>query len=247
MSIYNLNWSTFSIRRIINIIISIILIFSVFFVFFQALIMNIKHDKPLWEQSGLIAFLGVLSGVIILLFFTMKFTADYYKSKYQKKTFSPNNNLESLKKIREKLIIGLWYTRKQLSESISDNQICLQSPNSPQTLFDYFSLENKIEFQEMVKGKTTIVLIEIAYQDPSATNPTKLSKSLNIPLSSLSREISKLIKLNYLEPHISKRILEDTRLKNFKISLKGYQFLSNLNSALNVTIDRLKERKIIKS
>ncbi|UCG04121.1 MAG: winged helix-turn-helix transcriptional regulator, partial [Candidatus Heimdallarchaeota archaeon] len=93
-----------------------------------------------------------------------------------------------------------------------------------------------------IRKNTIFTLIEIAYQDPTETNPTKISKSLNIPPSTLSREIKKLITLNYLETYLSDVVMLDTRLKNFRVTEKGVIFLMNLKDALNITIAHLNER-----
>ena len=112
-------------------------------------------------------------------------------------------------------------------------------------MLDYFPSDIRSEINVKIKGKTIFTLIEIAYQDPMETNPTSISKSLNIPPSSLSREIKRLIKLNYLETHVSEIVLNDGRYRNFRITPKGFYFLSHLNDALKMTIDRLKSREFM--
>ena len=123
------------------------------------------------------------------------------------------------------MIIGLQNSRKYSIPELQEELVIIRN-SSPETIIDYFSTEIRGELQTEIKGKTTFILIEIAYQDPSKTNPTRLSKNLNIPLSSLSREIKKLVSLNYLETYIPDIVLEDTRLRNFKITTKGFTFLS---------------------
>ncbi|MHA1947938.1 MAG: hypothetical protein ACW97W_17720, partial [Candidatus Hodarchaeales archaeon] len=81
---------------------------------------------------------------------------------------------------------------------------------------------------------------EIAYQNPSDTNPAKIAKSLNIPPSTLSKEIKKLKELDYLQTHISTQVVQDARYRNFQITSKGFHFLSLLNTALKVTLNRVK-------
>ncbi|MHA2501180.1 MAG: hypothetical protein ACXAEL_16550, partial [Candidatus Hodarchaeales archaeon] len=48
----------------------------------------------------------------------------------------------------------------------------------------------------------------------------------------------------YLESYISDVGLIDARLRSFKITLKGYKFLSNLNNALRIAIEQLKRKEI---
>jgi DNA-binding MarR family transcriptional regulator len=83
-----------------------------------------------------------------------------------------------------------------------------------------------------------LVLIEIAYNDPETTNPAYLSKILNIPPSTLTNEIKKLQKMNYIEPFISKRVLEDPRYKNYIVSDKGFRFLTLLKETIKFTLER---------
>ena len=211
--------------------------------------MNIKQDKPITEQPGLIGFLGTISVMIILIMIALNFIASYYKSKCEKKdtgAIFQLDKVELLQSVRNKVIIGLHNTNDYSHTDLREKMIIVEDM-SPETIIDYFPSEIRRELQTGIKGKTAFILIEIAYQDPSKTNPTRLSNNLNIPLSSLSREIKKLISLNYLETYISDDVLEDTRLKNFKITKKGFIFLSNLNYALNITIDRLKARKVEES
>ena len=93
-------------------------------------------------------------------------------------------------------------------------------------MVEYFPSEIQYELRSEIKGRTVLTLIEIAYQDPSDTNPAKLAKSLNIPLSTLSKEIKKLKRLHYVDTHISNQVVKDARYRNFKITLKGFKFLS---------------------
>ncbi|MFX1286029.1 MAG: hypothetical protein ACFFB5_20465 [Promethearchaeota archaeon] len=249
MPIQGLSLSIFNKKKISNPIIGGLLVIIVVILFTQALNMNIKQDKLITEQPGLIGFLGTISVIVILLLVALNFIASYYRSKYEKKnteTIYQPDKVKLLQSIRNKVIIGLKNTRKNTNPELQEEMIIFRNL-SPETIIDYFSSEIRRELQTGIKGKTAFILIEIAYQDPSKTNPTQLSKNLNIPLSSVSREIKKLISLDYVETYISNIVLEDTRLRNFKITTKGFTFLSNLNNALNITIDRLEKREVEKS
>ncbi len=249
MQIRWLSLSIFNKKKVNNTIIGGLLVIVVVTLLIQALNMNIKQNKPITEQPGLIGFLGTISVMVILILIAINFITSYYQSKYEKtdtETILQLDKVELLQSIRNKVIVGLQNTNNYSNPDLQEEMIIIENV-SPDTIIDYFSSEIRGELQTGIKSKTVFILIEIAYQDPSKTNPTRLSNNLNIPLSSLSREIKKLISLNYIETYISDVVLEDTRLRNFKITTKGFTFLSNLNSALNITIDQLKARKVEES
>jgi DNA-binding MarR family transcriptional regulator len=110
----------------------------------------------------------------------------------------------------------------------------------PTSMIEYFPTDFQYDLRSEIKGRTILTLIEIAYQNPSDTNPAKIAKSLNIPPSTLSKEIKKLKELDYLQTHISTQVVQDARYRNFQITSKGFHFLSLLNTALKVTLNRVK-------
>lgn len=157
-----------------------------------------------------------------------------------------SNKVEYIEAIRHKLIIGLDNIK---AEQIADSgEVYLLNDASEQlTMADSIPPDFQNDLRTEMKGRTVLTLIEIAYQDPSETNPAKLSKSLNIPPSTLSKEIKKLIDLKYVEMFISTQVLHDGRYRNFIVTPKGFSFLSILNEALRGTIDRMKGKGIVKS
>ena len=154
-----------------------------------------------------------------------------------------SEEIDFLQIIRNKVIIGLENIKSGfIPESYSIPTLELPSPTS--SMVEYFPIEFQNELRSEMKGRTVLTLIEIAYQDPSETNPNKLAKSLNIPLSTLSKEIKKLTELKYVESYVSAQVLEDGRYRNFKITSKGFSFLTILNTTLNVAIKKLKENSV---
>ncbi|MFX0084646.1 MAG: hypothetical protein ACFFAU_03150 [Candidatus Hodarchaeota archaeon] len=154
------------------------------------------------------------------------------------------DKIKYLKEISHKLIIGL----DNIKYGFIDESIDIPSIDSvihPSSMVEYFPSEIQYELRSEIKGRSVLTLIEIAYQDPRDTNPAKLAKSLNIPLSTLSKEIKKLKRLNYVDTHISSQVVKDARYRNFKITLKGFKFLSILNSALKLTLNRAKRNGLL--
>lgn len=153
-----------------------------------------------------------------------------------------SSETEYLKEIRHKVIIGLDNIRAAYPTELRD--IPQLGPRDQTSMVEYFPTNIRNDLRSEMKGKTVLTLIEIAYQDPSETNPTKLSQSLNIPTPTLTREIKKLVDLQYVEAFVSAQVLQDARYRNFSITSKGFLFLSTLNEALQITINRLKAKQL---
>ena len=204
-----------------------------------------KTDPTLKPLGELITVIFVLAFVSVIIGVNSFLISRFYRFKYFSGHTSEifhSTEVDFLQSIRNKVVVGLDNIKSDLPADYSEKVLPSISTNS--TMLDYFPSGMRNEINAKIKGKTIFTLIEIAYQDPIETNPTNLSRSLNIPPSSLSREIKKLISLNYLETHVSDIVLHDARFRNFKITPKGFYFLSQLNHALKMTIDRLKSRDI---
>jgi DNA-binding MarR family transcriptional regulator len=211
----------------------------------QPLTVPSKSDeslKSLAEFITVIFVLGLLTVIISLnAFFISRFYRIKYSSNYSSEIFR-STEVTFLQTIRNKVVVGLDNIKTNFPETSSIKALPIISNTS--TMLDYFPSDIRSEINVKIKGKTIFTLIEIAYQDPNETNPSSISRSLNIPPSSISREIKRLISLNYLETHVSDIVLNDARYRNFRITPKGFYFLSHLNNALKMTIDRLKARDI---
>ena len=246
----NRGFSLTSYRKIILqlVIINILVLvvgYSIVDAIIQPLTLNSKNDISIGPMIEALTILFVLLLVVVIIILNTYQITKFYRSKYSKaytEEIFHSTEVEYLQTVRNKIIVGLENIRTQLPS----NEIFLKSSppqlSSSSTMLDHFPVEIRNEIETKIKGKTIFTLIEIAYQDPAETNPARISRSLNIPPSSLSREIKKLMSLNYLETHVSETVLQDARLRNFKITPKGYNFLSHLNDALKMTIDRLKGR-----
>lgn len=235
--------------KILLYFISCLSILTVIFIFFKGLEDNIKSEKPIQGQISLFEFFIVIFVILTVIVLITIIMANYYKSKYEVKTLETiftTEKLELLQNIRNKVLIGLENINNLHNADFQETKL-LYGTTNPNSTLEFFPSEIKNEIQNEIKNKSIFTLIEIAYQDPTETNPTKLSKSLKIPPSTLSREIKKLISLNYLESYISDSVMQDTRFKNFKITEKGFILLMNLKNALNITINQIKVRNGEKS
>ncbi|MHA2245685.1 MAG: hypothetical protein ACXADY_12035 [Candidatus Hodarchaeales archaeon] len=183
---------------------------------------------------GLVALILAISSIAI--------GYSFYSNKNKQISFSGLFQLDKsnfLKEISQKVIIGLDNIKTGFIDESIDIP-ALEAAIAPNSMVEYFPSDFQYDLRSEIKGRTVLTLIEIAYQNPSETNPAKLAKNLNIPLSTLSKEIKKLRKLNYVETYISTQVVQDARYRNFKITTKGFHFLSVLSTALKVTINRVK-------
>ncbi|MHA2317747.1 MAG: hypothetical protein ACXAC6_08365 [Candidatus Hodarchaeales archaeon] len=208
----------------------------------QPLTVSSKPDTSLAEFLTVVFVLALLTVIIVT---NTLLISRFYRFKYKYNRNSEifhSTEVTFLQTIRNKVVVGLDNIKTDFPEKSPAKALPIISNTS--TMLDYFPSDMRSEINVKIKGKTIFTLIEIAYQDPMETNPTNISRSLNIPPSSLSREIKRLISLNYLETHVSDIVLNDARYRNFRITPKGFYFLSHLNNALKMTIDRLKSRDI---
>lgn len=180
----------------------------------------------------------IITGILILLGFGIF----QYQAKFRQKTFLQviqSEKHEWIKLLSQKVVIGLDNIKnsfvEELPDSFSNESLSLSS-----SVIDLFPMNIRYDLQHNIKGRTILTLVEIAYQNPSETNPSKISKSLNIPLSTLSKEIKKLIDLNYVESYLTNQMILDARFKSFNITPKGFKLLLSLDKVLKITIDRSK-------
>lgn len=151
-----------------------------------------------------------------------------------------NDQIDFLKSIYGKVMIGLENIQ---SGMISEPQVTpLLDAVEPTTLIEYFPSDIRGDLTSGLKGRTVLTLIEIAYQYPEETNPMRLAKTLDIPPTTVSYEINRLMELEYLEPFISPQVLKDGRFRNYIITPKGASFLRILKGALELSIRRLREK-----
>jgi len=152
-----------------------------------------------------------------------------------------SKEIERLKPLYDKIIVGI----ENLQTSILPQPVAvpLLEPAKPITLVELFPSDIEKDLRSGMKWRTILILIEIAYQDLSETNPKKLAKSLNIQASTLSKEIMKLKELHYIESFVSAQVLHDGRYRNYIITQKGFHLLCTLKETLKLTITRLKEKK----
>ncbi|MFX0208988.1 MAG: NosD domain-containing protein, partial [Candidatus Hodarchaeota archaeon] len=149
--------------------------------------------------------------------------------------------IERVKPLYHKLVVGL--ENIQTSALPQPITVPLLEPAEPITLIEYFPSDIKEDLRSRIKWRTVLTLIEIAYQDPSETNVINLAKSMDIPTSTLSKEIKRLINLHYIEFFVTAKVLQDARYRTYVITPKGFKLLYILKEAFKLAITRIKEKR----
>ncbi|MFX1548513.1 MAG: NosD domain-containing protein [Promethearchaeota archaeon] len=207
----------------------------------------IENAQKSPDNLGIIIFLGIL-----LVALGGSISGSYYLFRSREKKhedeseepFTELNTTEQIERIRpiyDKLVVGIENLQTRvLPQPIT---VPLLESAEPISLVEFFPSDIKDDLQSGMKWRTILTLIEIAYQDPSDTNPAKLAQSLDIAASTLSKEIKKLKELDYIESYVSSQVLRDGRYRNYTITQKGFNLLYTLKETLKVTITRLKEKE----
>ncbi|MHA2327042.1 MAG: right-handed parallel beta-helix repeat-containing protein [Candidatus Hodarchaeales archaeon] len=184
--------------------------------------------------------------IFALLFAICSITGGYYlvNTKFRDPSFIEyfqSDKIEFLTPIYHKVIIGLESIQTAiLSEAVGTP--LLEEPAMPTSLVTWFPDHYRRELKTKLKGRTILTLIEIAFQYSEDANLTKLAQALEIPVSTLSDELKKLVNLNYLDFHVTPHVLHDGRYRHYIITSKGISFLKILKSALELSIRRAKEK-----
>ena len=145
---------------------------------------------------------------------------------------------EWLTALSHKIIIGLDNIKQEFIEELP-LAAEVKTVSLATSIVDIFPHDLRHDLQHNMKGRTVLTLIEMAYLGPHDTTLTKISKSLEIPLPTLSKEIKKLQTAGYVKTYLTPQMLQDARFKNFTITKKGFELLLNLDTALKIAIERM--------
>jgi parallel beta-helix repeat protein len=211
----------------------------------------IENTQKSSDNSWIVLFIG-----IILLVLGGSITIGYFITKIRQKEhdidsefelekpfteFSTREQIKRIKPIYHKLVVGV--ENLQTSTLPQPVAVPLLEAAEPVTLVEFLPSDIKEDLRSGMRWRTISTLIEIAYQDPTDTNPVKLAQNLDIPASTLSKEIKKLKELHYIESYASPQVLRDGRYRSYTITQKGFNLLYTLKETLKVTITRLKEKE----
>ena len=131
---------------------SLVMIVTIF-LFLQGLINSIKFENPITKQPGLIGYFSTTFVIVSILLTFSVLIARYYKSKYgdqnaldTKALFHPNN-ITLIKKIRNKIIIGIENVKQDLNLEIQESYT-IQNDSTPNSalLYTGFPFQNTLYF-----------------------------------------------------------------------------------------------------
>jgi DNA-binding MarR family transcriptional regulator len=186
--------------------------------------------------------------ITVLLGFSLIFGSFFYLSRNNKANsaltaYIRDSSYDNLKTLKNKVVIGLENYREIYNSSFIDIPVTTSIENS-RSLNEFFPIEFRENLIKKFSGRTVLVLIEIAYINPGSRNPGLISKNLEIPLSTISKEIKKLRELEYIQYYITNDNLFDARERNFTITPKGFRFLFTVNEFLKITLKQIRERNV---
>ena len=103
--------------------------------------------------------------------------------------------------------------------------------NVRSTHFHY--LQN--ELKNNLNGRSILLLMELAIQGPKKSNLKFISNILNIPPSTMAKEIRKLMNLDYIKQNFYSEKFLDNRFKFYSLTKKGISFLQLMSCFLCLT------------
>ena len=101
------------------------------------------------------------------------------------------------------------------------------------------------EVKTNLKGRTILILIELAYQPIKNSHQTYLSEKLNIPRQTVHDELIRLRDMGYIQLYNSFELLDDIRFKFYSLKKKGIIFLHILKETIAYSISHINNEEII--
>ena len=152
------------------------------------------------------------------------------------------SNESVLRQVYHKAIIGLENVRRDLlvSKDLLES-LALDARSNYAIVGNIFPEDIRNDLKSGLRGRTVLILVEIAYQYPNNSYMVYLAKILDIPIQTVSREIKQLEKLNYIQQEITISNLNDNRYKYFKLTSRGILLLHLFKETLNITIMGMKK------
>ena len=184
--------------------------------------------------------------VNIILFLSLSFIAItgtailfYSKSKTSNnQTFTEIVSLFSANNLRSffnKIIVGIENAKLELiDETRMGTEIA--EINEYTALANIYPDNLKNDMKSFIKGKSVLILTEIAYQPLVNSHSAYISDILDIPRQTVSDEIKRLLQLQYLTPVVNQTTLLDARFKYYKLTTKGILLLHLLKESIRVTL-----------
>ena len=195
---------------------------------------------------SLIDILILLSIILmsLILFGGFHFYRKRHKLEYDENQFFSvlleTKQITFLRSLYHKLIIGLQkYQSFYLNKSdLTINFVSTETSNSQNTsvIGKLFPPEYRKELNSDIRGRTVLILIELAFQDLESRFQGFLVKELKIPQQTIAFELKRLLDLDYIKIFNSTDTLVDTRIKYYELTHKGLLFLHILKDVISYTL-----------
>jgi parallel beta-helix repeat protein len=207
----------------------------------EGFIMVFVSEQSITIKNSLFFFDNFIQVLVLLSLvgLTLILGLFYYRSKLKSKsilpgiinTFQPNN----LRNLYHKIIIGIENAKIELLGEDLTSELLLDFPENT-ALANIYPENIRNEMRSDIRGKSVMILTEIAYQPQGNSHSAFISEILSIPRQTTSDEIKRLLKLQYLQPVITSKTLLDARYKYYSITRKGILFLHLLKESIRVTL-----------
>lgn len=188
--------------------------------------------QTILNVAGLFLFLNVI--FLGLLFLHKRNNIEESQNKSLSLLFEPEH-ITFLRKLYHKLIIGLDRNRTFLMNDVALSSVKESrtlSTDSSKVIVKLFPPDIRNDLTGDIKGRSVLILIELAFQGPENRFQGFLVKNLKIPQQTVASELKRLIDLEYVREFKSTDTLLDTRYKYYELTHKGLLFLHILKEVI---------------
>jgi hypothetical protein len=204
---------------------------------------DIVHGDTVIVQLVLSIFFASLVTIIIAFIYIKR-----KKSQILFIEFIESGTVQQLRKMYHKILIGLGNSNLQLTSEREYPQLSLTDqidPNESRDVLNIFPPDYRSEIKSNIRGRTVLVIIEIAYLPFKNRNTSFIASKLELPRTTVYGEIKLLLKLEYIKHQVSLESLDDTRFKFYTLTEKGTIFLYLLKESINIALMKVNTNKDI--
>ena len=106
-------------------------------------------------------------------------------------------------------------------------------------ILEFFPETYRQELTTLIRGRSVLVLIELAYLPYTKSNISSLAQDLVLPRSTVHNEMKLLMELGYITLYQTTETLQDTRYKYYTLTERGAQFLLLLKEIIQNTLTKI--------
>ena len=196
---------------------------------------DIENTKSNLQQFIFNSFFTLVLLIFIIMFLIMGFIKYKSNKHVSVSGLVESFNNDSLRTFFHKIIIGIENAKLFLIEKAPITEQLIDT-NEYTALVNIFPDDIKNEMKSFIKGKTVLILTELAYQPLENSHSAFISEILSIPRQTVSDEIKRLTQQKYIQPAMNHKTLIDARFKYYTLTKKGILFLHLLKESIRVTL-----------